>query len=92
VRADERQRPGRSGVTQQNEGQLRVIAAGADTCRPSEVAIAWNANGVAGEQAVAPEPAGANCPLGGARLTAANGVAYVCSSVQGEPPDPGLDG
>jgi hypothetical protein len=34
------------------------------------------------------EPAGANCPAGGAKLTAANGVAYVCSAL---PPDPGKD-
>jgi len=33
---------------------------------------------------VEPEAPGANCPAGGAKLTAANGVAYVCSA--GEPP------
>lgn len=38
---------------------------------------------------VEPEAPGANCPAGGAKLTAANGSAYVCSAL---PPDPGLDG
>jgi hypothetical protein len=37
---------------------------------------------------VEPEAAGANCPAGGVKLTAANGVAYVCNAL---PPDHGLD-
>ena len=41
--------------------------------------------------ALTPEPAGANCPAGGVKVTAANGVAYVCNGVQ-LPPDPGGDG
>jgi hypothetical protein len=39
---------------------------------------------------VEPEAPGANCAAGGAKLTAANGVAYVCNALQGEP-DPGED-
>jgi hypothetical protein len=102
-----------NGCYQKNEGQLRVIDPGADSCHPSEIAIAWNkqgAQGVKGDTGqagapgrdgtdggdglgvtVTPEPAGANCPTGGVKLTAANGVAYACSALQGEP-DPGLDG
>jgi hypothetical protein len=37
---------------------------------------------------VEPEAAGANCPAGGLKLSAANGVAYVGNAL---PPDPGLD-
>jgi hypothetical protein len=95
-----------NGCYQKVEGQLRVIDPGTDSCRPSEVAITWNERGVAGGKgdpgapggdgrdgtsvAVAPEPPGANCPTGGAKLTAANGVAYVCNALSGEP-DPGPD-
>ena len=39
---------------------------------------------------VAPEPPSPNCFAGGARLSAANGVVYVCSGFLGEP-DPGPD-
>lgn len=38
---------------------------------------------------VVPEPVGANCATGGAKVTAASGVTYVCSAL---PPDPGGDG
>jgi hypothetical protein len=38
------------GCYQKNEGQLRVIDPGTDTCRPSEVAIVWNQRGVRGEK------------------------------------------
>jgi hypothetical protein len=96
-----------NGCYQKNEGQLRVIDPGTDKCRPSEVAIAWNEHGVAGDKGdpgapgrdgvdgrdgigvtVEPEAPGANCPAGGAKITAANGVAYVCNAL---PPDPGPD-
>jgi hypothetical protein len=101
--------PGRviNGCYKKNEGQLRVIDSRTDTCRPSEVAIAWNEQGVKGDKGdpgapgrdgrdgrdgtsvtVEPEAPGANCATGGAKLTAANGVAYVCSAL---PPDPGPD-
>jgi hypothetical protein len=103
--------PGSGGVIngcyKKNEGQLRVIDPRTDTCRPSEVAIAWNKEGVKGDKGdpgapgrdgldgsdgasvtVEPEAAGANCPAGGAKLTAGAGVAYVCSAA---PPDPGQD-
>ena len=101
-----------SGCHQKNEGQLRVIDPGTDSCRPSELAIAWNERGIRGEQGdlgdpgapgrdgldgtsvtVTPEPAGANCATGGAKLTGTNGVTYVCNGLTlvGEP-DPGLDG
>jgi hypothetical protein len=103
--------PGAGGVIngcyQKVEGQLRVIDSDTDSCRPSEVAIAWNEQGIKGEKGdpgaagadgrdgrdgtgvtVTPEPAGANCPAGGMKITAANGVAYVCNDV---PLDPGLD-
>jgi hypothetical protein len=101
-----------NGCYQKNQGQLRVIDPGTDSCRPSEIAIAWNTQGIQGEKGdqgdpgapgrdgvdgrdgtsvtVEPEAPGANCPAGGAKLTAANGVAYVCSALQGEP-DPGPD-
>ncbi len=105
--------PGRpiDGCYKKNEGQLRVIDPRTDTCRPSEIAIAWNEQGVKGDKGdpgapgapgrdglngrdgtsvtVEPEAPGANCPAGGAKLTATNGVAYVCNAL---PPDPGLDG
>ena len=38
---------------------------------------------------VEPEPPGANCPTGGQKVIAANGVGYVCNA--GPPPDPGED-
>ena len=41
---------------------------------------------------VAPEAPGANCAAGGVKITAANGVTYVCNAVQSPPPDPGEDG
>ncbi len=106
--------PGAGGVIngcyQKDEGQLRVIDPATDTCRPSEVAIVWNEQGVKGDKGdkgdpgapgrdgldgrdgtsvtVGPELPGVNCPAGGAKLTAANGVAYVCNA---SPPDPGED-
>jgi hypothetical protein len=106
--------PGAGGTInscyQRVEGQLRVIDPGTDSCRPSEVAIAWNEQGVQGLKGdtgdpgapgrdgrdgrdgtgvtVTPEPAGANCPAGGMKITAANGAAYVCNAV---PLDPGRD-
>ena len=40
---------------------------------------------------VEPEAPGPNCPAGGAKLTAANGIAYVCSALPSDPIDPGLD-
>src|SRR2546421_649541 len=46
--------PGAGGVIngcyQKNEGQLRVIDPGTDNCRPSEISIAWNEQGVKGEK------------------------------------------
>ena len=39
---------------------------------------------------VEPEAPGANCPAGGAKVTAASGVTYVCNGLQA-PPDPGGD-
>src|SRR2546423_1802703 len=39
---------------------------------------------------VEPEAPGANCPAGGVKITAANGVAYVCNG-SGSPVDPGPD-
>ncbi len=49
-------------------------------------------NGVDGRDgagvAVAPEAPGAHCPTGGVKVTAANGVGYVCNV---PPPDPGED-
>jgi hypothetical protein len=99
-----------NGCYQGVEGQLRVVDSTAAGCRPPEVAIAWNAQGVKGEKGkpgapgrdgregrdgagvtVTPEPAGANCAAGGVKLTAANGVAYVCNAGQTVPPDPGPD-
>jgi hypothetical protein len=112
--------PGSGGVIngcyQKNEGQLRVIDPGVDTCRKPEVAIAWNEQGVKGDKGdkgdagvkgekgdtgapgrdgsngtsvtVEPEASGANCAAGGVKITAANGVAYVCNAL---PPDPGAD-
>src|SRR5207302_6475187 len=109
-----------NGCYQKNEGQLRVIDPATDKCRPSEVAISWNEQGVAGIEGdkgdkgdpgvkgdkgdpgapgrdgvdgrdgtsvtVEPEASGANCPMGGVKFTAANGVAYVCNA---RLPDPG---
>ena len=110
--------PGAGGVIngcyQKNEGQLRVIDPGAESCRSSEVAIAWNQQGVKGEKGdkgeagtpgkdgrdglngtgvtVEPEAPGQNCATGGVKITAANGVAYVCSALAYvPPPDPGPD-
>jgi hypothetical protein len=37
-----------NGCHQKIEGQLRVIDPGKDSCRPSEVPIAWNEQGVQG--------------------------------------------
>ncbi len=51
-----------------------------------------------GSAAVAIEPVGANCALGGAKLTSASGVAYVCNQpagdagAVGEPGAPGATG
>ncbi len=46
--------PGAGGVIngcyQKDEGQLRVIDPATDTCRPSEVAIVWNEQGVKGDK------------------------------------------
>jgi hypothetical protein len=109
--------PGAGGVIngcyQKNQGQLRVIDPGTDSCRPPEIPIAWNAQGIPGEKGdqgdpgapgtdgvdgqngtsvtVAPEPPGANCPAGGVKLTAANGVAYVCNGLVAGELDPGPD-
>jgi hypothetical protein len=93
-----------SGCYQKVEGQLRVIDPGTTSCRDSEVAIVWNEQGVKGDKGdpgtpgsdgrdgtsvtVEAEAPGANCAAGGVKLTAANGVAYVCNAL---PPDPGLD-
>jgi hypothetical protein len=97
---------------QKNQGQLRVIDPATDTCRPSEVAITWNQQGVRGEKGEKGEPGaprhdgvdgrdgtgvsveqegpGPNCAAGGVKLTAANGVVYVCNAAS-PPPDPGED-
>ena len=96
--------PGTGGVIngcyKKNEGPASRDRPRSDHCRPSEVAIVWNEQGVKGDKGdkggdpgsrartacdgssvtVEPEAAGANCPAGGAKLTAANGVAYVCSA------------
>ena len=93
------------GCYQKIEGQLRVIDSASASCRDSEIAITWNGQGVKGDKGEQGEPGrdgvdgtsvtveqeapGANCPAGGAKVTAANGVAYVCNAV---PPDPGGDG
>ncbi len=94
-----------NGCYQKVEGQLRVIDPGADSCRPAEIPIVWNQLGGKGEPGeagrdgadgrdgidvtVEPEPPGANCPTGGARVTGASGVTIVCNAL---PPDPGKDG
>jgi len=39
-----------NGCYQKNEGQLRVIDPGQNTCRPSEIAIVWNEQGVKGDK------------------------------------------
>ena len=39
-----------NGCYQKNQGQLRVIDLGADTCRPSEEGIAWSQAGIPGEK------------------------------------------
>jgi hypothetical protein len=97
--------PGAGGVIdgcyQKNQGQLRVIDPGSDGCRASEVAIAWNGQGLQGEPGrdgrdgtsvtVTAEAPGVNCPAGGVKITAVNGAAYVCNAMQGVPPDPGPD-
>jgi hypothetical protein len=93
------------GCYQKNRGQLRVIDPATTACRSSEVAISWNAQGLGGatgdpglpgangrdgrDARIDQEPAGANCATGGVKITAANGVAYVCNAL---PPDPGPDG
>jgi len=93
-----------TGCYQKVEGQLRVIDSARDSCRASEVAISWNEQGVQGNRGdpgapgrdgrdgmnatVEQEPPGANCPAGGVKVAAANGVAYVCNVL---PPDPGED-
>jgi hypothetical protein len=108
--------PGAGGVIngcyQKNEGQLRVIDPGTSNCRPSEVAIVWNEQGVKGDKGdkgdtgasgkdghdgqdgtsakVEPEVPGTNCAAGGVKITAANGVAYVCNAYA-PLPDPGPD-
>ena len=38
------------GCYQKNEGQLRVIDPGTDTCRPSEIPITWNSQGGKGDK------------------------------------------
>ena len=38
------------GCYQKNEGQLRVIDPGIDTCRPSEIPITWNSQGGKGDK------------------------------------------
>lgn len=94
-----------NGCYQKVQGQLRVIDPGTDDCRPSEIAITWSQQGTQGEPGapgrdgadgrdgvsatVVPEPMGANCATGGAKVTAASGVTYVCKAL---PPDPGGDG
>jgi hypothetical protein len=46
--------PGAGGVIHgcyhKTEGQLRVIDPGTDSCRPPEIPIAWNEQGVRGEK------------------------------------------
>ncbi|MFY9580903.1 MAG: hypothetical protein WAQ33_16445 [Gaiellaceae bacterium] len=39
-----------NGCYQKNQGQLRVIDPGTDDCRPSEVGIVWNQQGVKGDR------------------------------------------
>jgi hypothetical protein len=41
-----------NGCYQKNEGQLRVIDPAADSCRPSEIPIAWSAQGSTGDKGV----------------------------------------
>src|SRR5438067_9019682 len=52
--------PGAGGVIngcyQKNEGQLRVIDPGNDSCRRSEVAIVWNEQGVSGDKGEQGDP------------------------------------
>lgn len=54
-------------------GSLRVIDASTDTCRPSEVALDWNREGVAGAPG-ATGPAGPAGPTGATGLAGADGV------------------
>jgi hypothetical protein len=92
-----------NGCYQKNEGQLRVIDQATQSCRLSEIGIAWNEFGVRGAKGdkgdpgapgadgrdggdgvdarVEVEPAGANCPAGGAKVIAAGGVVYVCKAL-----------
>jgi hypothetical protein len=74
------------------------------TCAKHEMALDWNQTGPKGDKGdpgapgrdgrdgtsatVGPEAPGANCAAGGVKITAANGVAYVCNAL---PPDPGPD-
>jgi hypothetical protein len=53
-------------------------------------------NGQDGQDGVSvtsePEPAGANCPNGGSKFTAANAVTYACNGVPGLPGQDGAQG
>jgi hypothetical protein len=60
-----------SGLLEKVEGQLRVIDPGTDSCRPAEVAIVWNEQGVVGEKGDKGDP---KIPESSTTLTARSSV------------------
>ena len=97
-----------NGCYQKVEGHLRVIDPGSDTCRPSELPIAWNAQGVSGPKGDKGDPGkdGAD-GRDGTSVTVApeppggncpgGGVKVTAANgsayvCNALPPDPGLDG
>ena len=71
-------------------GLRSLEAGGQDKANRAARCTVHGADGRDGVSAtVVPEPVGANCATGGAKVTAASGVTYVCSAL---PPDPGGDG
>jgi len=63
-----------NGCYQKNNGQLRVIDAASDSCRPSETPITWNQTGPPGPPG-ADGARGATCATGPAGATGATGPA-----------------
>jgi len=76
---------------------VAIGSAPSRACGRAATEINWNQTGPPGQNGTngtngtngvsvtaATEPAGANCPTGGSKFTAANGVTYACNGVKGD--------
>src|SRR4029079_7622954 len=67
-----------------SNGTLYLLGAGRSECQPGDIPINWHTSGVNGQECVRVTSqtlasGDANCPAGGSRFTAANGVSYACN-------------